>query len=199
MHMLMMMLVAVLAASCAESDSRPERSDRPAGDPATGLDTVTDNGESDDRAATSPVERIYNYGMSFGESRSEIEEALGTPLSADTTLEQNRHVRDATDSLFVFRYAGLTFTLNRPGPVDGELLTSVSMTSADRELPGGVRIGTTTRDDLTSRLGTPESTRPRGDTTVLSYRPPGRAADRFVDFHLVGDTLRRVRWIPYVD
>lgn len=193
-----MMLVGILVAACAESNSRPEHPDRPAGDLDTGLDTVIEDGESDDRA-TSPVERIYDYGLRFGESRSEIEEALGAPLSADTSLEQNRHVRDATDSLFVLRYAGLTFELNRPGPVTGELLTSVGMTSADRELPGGVRIGTTTRNHLTSRLGTPESTRPRGDTTILSYTPPGRAAERFVEFHVAGDTLRRVRWIPYVD
>lgn len=198
MRMLTMMILGALAAACAESDSRPEHPDRPAGDGGSGLDTVIEDGETDLRV-TSPVERIYDYGLSFGESRSAIEETLGTPLSADTSLEQNRHVRDATDSLFVLRYAGLTFALNRPGPVDGDLLTSVGMTSADRELPGGVRIGSTTRDHLTRRLGTPESTRPRGDTTILSYTPPGRAAERFVEFHVVRDTLRRVRWIPYVD
>lgn len=180
--MLTMVLLGALAVACAESDSRPEYPDRPAGD-----------------RGTSPVERIYDYGLSFGESISEIEETLGAPLGADTSLEQNLHVREATDSLFVLRYPGLTFELNRPGPVDGDLLTSVGMTSADRELPGGVRIGTTTRDHLTSRLGAPESTRTRVDTTISSYIPPGRAAERFVEFHVVRDTLRRVRWIPYVD
>lgn len=192
------MILGALAAACAESDSRPEHPDRPTGDRGTGLDTVIEDGETDGWA-TSPVERIYDYGLSFGERISQIEETLGAPLSADTSLERNRHVRDATDSLFVLRYAGLTFELNRPGPVDGELLTSVGMTSADRELPGGVRIGTSTREALRSGLGAPKGTRSRGDTTILSYIPPGRAAERFVEFHVVRDTLRRVRWTPYVD
>lgn len=180
----MAMILGALAAACADG----ERPDRTEGDDVAGADTVA-----------LLVQRLYDYGLSFGESLAEIEEALGAPFSADTSLEQNRHVRDATDSLFVLRYAGLTFELNRPGPVDGDLLTSVGMTSADRELPGGVRIGTTTREALRSGLGAPEDTRSRGDTTILSYVPSGQAAERFVEFHVVGDTLRRVRWIPYAD
>lgn len=184
MRILTAMILGALAAACSDG----ERPDRPETGDVAGADT-----------AASLIERLYDYGLSFGESMSEIEGTLGAPASADTSLEPNRHVPDATDSLFTLRYDGLTFELNRPGPVDGDLLTSVGMTSADRELPGGVRIGTTTRDHLTSRLGMPESTRPRGDTTILSYTPPARAADRFVEFDVVGDTLRRVRWIPYVD
>lgn len=177
-------IIGTLAAACADG----ERRDRTEGDEVAATDT-----------SASPVERVYDHGLSFGESLAEIERTLGAPASVDTSLESNRHVRDATDSLFVLRYDGLTFALNRPGPVDGELLTSVGMTAADRELPGGVRIGTTTRVALSAGLGAPNSTRSRGDTTILTYMPPGRAADRFVEFHLAGDTLRRVRWIPYVD
>lgn len=183
MRILTAMILGALAAACS-GDERPDRTE----DDDVGADTVA-----------TPIERIYDYGVSFGGSLAEIEGALGAPLSADTSLEQNRHVRDATDSLFVLRYDGLSFELNRPGPVDRELLTSVAMTAADRGLPGGMRIGTTTRGDLTGALGAPESTRSRGDTTILSYTPPDRAADRFVEFHLAGDTLRQVRWIPYVD
>lgn len=178
------MIIGALATACAEG----ERPDRAEDDEVAGADTVA-----------SPVERLYDYGLSFGGSLSEIERTLGAPASVDTSLEPNRHVREATDSLFVLRYDGLTFELNRPGPVDRELLTSVAMTAADRELPGGVHIGSTTRDELSGEFGAPESARSRGDTTVLSYTPPGRAAERFVEFHLAGDTLRRVRWVPYVD
>lgn len=184
MRIIAMLIVGSIAAACADGD-RPDSAER---DEVAGADSPI-----------SSVERIYDYGLSFGEGLAEIEGTLGPPASVDTSLEPNRHVRDATDSLFVLRYDGLAFELNRPGPVDGELLTSVAMTAADRELPGGVRIGATTRNDLADDLGAPESTRSRGDTVVLSYLPPGAAADRFVEFHLVGDTLRRVRWVPYVD
>lgn len=184
MRILTAIILGALAQACSDGQ-RPDRTERP------------DVGGADPGA--SPVERIYDYGLSFGESIAEIEETLGAPTSADTSVEPNRHVRNAADSLFVLRYDRLTFELNRPGPVDRELLTSVALTDADRELPGGVRIGTTTRYDLTSDLGAPESTRSRRDTTILSYTPPSRAADRSVEFHLVDDTLRRVRWVPYVD
>lgn len=184
MRIFALLILGGIAGACADGE-RPARTER---DDVARADRVT-----------SPVERIYDYGLSFGESLAAIERTLGPPPAADTSLEPNRHVRDATDSLFVLHYDGLTFELNRPGPVDGELLASVAMTAADRELPGGVRIGTTARDDLVGDLGVPENTRSRGDTVVLSYTPPGVAADRFVEFHLVGDTLRRVRWAPYVD
>lgn len=183
MRIVAMLVLGGIAAACADG----ERLDRTERDEVAGAD-----------GPISLVERIYDYGLSFGEGRSEIEGTLGAPASVDTSLEPNRHVRDATDSLFVLRYDGLTFELNRPGPVDGELLTSVAMTAADRDLPGGVRIGATMQNDLADDLGAP-ATRSRGDTVVLSYLPPGVAADRFVEFHLVGDTLRRVRWVPYVD
>lgn len=178
-----MLILGGITAACADGE-RPEGTEP---DEVAGAD-----------GRISSIERIYDYGLSFGEGLSEIETTLGAPASVDTSLEPNRHVRDAIDSLFVLRYDGLTFELNRPGPVDGEFLTSVAMTTADRELPGGVRIGATTRADLADDLGAPASTRSRGDTVVLSYAPTG-AADRFVEFHLAGDTLRRVRWVPYVD
>lgn len=145
------------------------------------------------------VARIYDYGLQFGESRGEIRDALGTPTRIEVRVQENRHVEGATDSLFTLAYPGLTFELNRPGPVEGELLTSVRLLDGGRELPGGLRVGHMTRGELLERLGDPARTRSRGDTTVLVYDITGPAADRSVDLLVAGDTLRAVAWAPYVD
>lgn len=156
----------------------------------------------DDRSAPEAapsIERIYAYGMSFGSTMEAIRRELGPPPEADTVLEPNRHVPEATDSLFTLRYPGLAFELNRPGPVENELLTSVRLTDPERRLPGGLTVGRSTRLRLSEMLGEPSAVRRSGDTTVLSYETPGVAAERFVEFHVAGDTLRRVVWLPYVD
>ncbi|MFW6088906.1 MAG: hypothetical protein ACODAB_04075 [Gemmatimonadota bacterium] len=180
MRLVTRVLMSALLTACADGDPAPNRSE-------------------DDQAGTVGIERIYDFGLSFGGSVSEITESLGAPTSVDTSVQENRHVPEETDSLFALEYAGLGFELNRPGPVDRDLLTGVSLTSPDRELPGGLRVGVTTDVDLRRRLGEAESRRSRGDTTVLSYAVPGEAANRFVEFLVARDTLRRIRWVPYVD
>lgn len=178
-------VAVLLVLSCARAGEPPAED----GPPPARADTAT----------ASLIERVYDYGLGFGESVAAIRARLGEPVDADTSLQQNRHVPEATDSLFTLAYDGLTFELNRPGPVERDLLTSVTLSSAGRELPGGFRVGSTTGASLIGRLGEPDGTRVTGDARVLSYELPGLAADRFVDFHLRGDTLRRVVWVPYVD
>ena len=146
-----------------------------------------------------PIQRVYDYGMSFGGSRAKIRAALGAPETADTSLVQNRHVEGARDSLFTLTYPGIRFALNRPEPVDEEFLTSVRLSSGEESLPGGLRVGKTKREAVVTLLGAPGDTSTRADTTVLSYEVPGEGADRFVDFLLTADTLRAVVWAPYVD
>lgn len=187
---------------CGGDGDPGSRGDTPRASPADRPDTAATGARSNADTATDPaslIQRIYDYGLSFGQSLEAIRESLGSPASADTTVAPNRHVRDATDSLFVLEYPGLRFELNRPGPVEGDLLTSASLSSADRALPGGFRIGATAGEDLRRALGRPASTRLRADTTVLSYQTPGMAADRSVEFFVADDTLRRVTWLPYVD
>lgn len=188
-------LLSTLLAACAGGDSAPNRAE---GERGAATDTVTEPGDTSAQRTTA-IERIYDFGLSFGGSVSEITGSLGAPTSVDTSVQENRHVPEESDSLFALEYSGLEFKLNRPGPVDRDLLTSVSLSSPERDLPGGLRVGATTGTALTRSLGEAESTRSRGDTMVLSYAVPGDAADRFVEFHVARDTLRRVRWIPYVD
>lgn len=187
--------LALLALACAGAEDPPAED----GPPPAARDTGAAADAPADTATAPLIARIYDYGLGFGESVATIRARLGQPVDADTSLQPNRHVPEATDSLFTLEYPGLTFELNRPGPVEGDLLTSVAISSPERELPGGFRVGGTTRAGLIDRLGEPGETRARGDTTVLAYELPGVAAARWVDFHVAGDTLRRVTWAPYVD
>lgn len=166
-----------------------------AGEPPAAADARPDTAADPDLL----IRRIYDYGLGFGQTLEAIRGMMGPPTSADTTVGPNRHVRGAVDSLFVLRYPGLTFELNRPGPVEEDLLTSVSLSEPGHELPGRLRVGLTSREQLRRSLGPPDSTRFRADTSVVSYRVSGPAADRFVEFAVADDTVRRVHWVPYVD
>lgn len=145
------------------------------------------------------VGELFQSGLRFGTTRAEIREALGAPREVDVRTAPNRHVRDATDSLITLRYDGLSFGLNRPGPVERDLLTEVDLTDAGVPLPGALRLGGTSVLEAATLLGPPDATRTAGDTTVNEYAVPGEGAEDRVELHFVGDTLRRVRWSPYVD
>jgi hypothetical protein len=145
------------------------------------------------------VQAVYDFGMTFGTTRREIGDRLGRPDGIEVELAENRHDPEATDSLFVLRYPGLRFSLNRPGPVGRDLLTEVALTDRDRELPGGIRAGSTTRAELASAMGAPNATTMLADTVVLGHVTPNPGAEEFVQFYLVDGVVERIRWIPYVD
>lgn len=144
------------------------------------------------------VQRVYDFGLRFGETRTAIRSSLGEPLRVDTALAENRHVPAATDTLYTLVYDGLRFELNRPGPMDRDLLVSVTLSSAARELPGDLGVGSA-RNAVTGRLGPPDETRQAEEGTVLAYRAPATEVDQFVEFVVTGDAVSAVRWVPYVD
>lgn len=149
--------------------------------------------------ASSTIRAVYEFGMGFGTTRDAIRGRLGVPERAEVELAENRHDAAAIDSLFTLHYPGLSFRLNRPGPVDRDLLTDVLLTDRERELPGGIRPGRTTRAELEQVLGAPDTSTTLADTSIVMHTTPNPGAEEFVQFYLVDDVVDRVRWIPYVD
>ncbi len=145
------------------------------------------------------VSALYEAGIELGTTREGILARHGQPESVEVRTAKNLHVPGAVDSLFTLRYDGLTFHLNRPGPVERDLLTKIRLMNQQMTLPGGLRIGETRSADATKRLGAPDAVDSVGDTIRNEYAVPGLGAENRVALLFVADTLVGVRWMPYVD
>ena len=102
---------------------------------------------------------IYNYGVGFGNNRVELRDTLGAPLttSVSTTVNNPPFV----DSVIVSNYGGMAFTTY--WRADGrEFLTDVEMTSRNWHPGYGIRVGSTTKAELTSWLVIRDSSTPLG-------------------------------------
>lgn len=62
-----------------------------------------------------------------GTGRDDIRAQLGEPTEVSATTEPNRHIPDATDSLFTVTYPGIVFSLRKP-PEGGDLLERAHVT-----------------------------------------------------------------------
>ncbi|MGI9037530.1 MAG: hypothetical protein ACR2GQ_01595 [Gemmatimonadota bacterium] len=180
--------LGLVLASCSGNRAPEPSGETPAREPDAAAE----------RARTT-VQAVYDFGMSFGTTRAELREGLGRPEDIEVELAENRHDASSTDSLFVVRYPGLRFSLNRPGPVGHDLLTEVVLTDRGQEVPGGIRPGSTTRADVEDALGPADSTLPLADTLVLVHATPNPGAEEYVQFYVVAGVVERIRWIPYVD
>jgi hypothetical protein len=145
------------------------------------------------------VAALHAFGRSFGESRATIERQLGAPRRIQTEALPNRHVAGAIDTAIAFWYSDAVFGLLRSGATGREFLVGAEIWQTPRELPGGVRIGTTARGWTETTLGAPVETRADGDTTTLVYFWPPDGAEEAVQLRFVRDTLRAIRWGFYVD
>jgi len=111
----------------------------------------------------------------------------------------NRHVAGAVDTAIALWYSDGLFGLLRSGATGQEFLVGAEIWKAPRELPGGVRIGTTLRGWTETTLGAPAETRVEGDTTTIVYLWPPDGAEEAVRLRFVRDTLRVIGWGFYVD
>lgn len=144
------------------------------------------------------LEQLEQFGHSFGSSRAELQQRLGSPVGVQVEVEPNLH-GPTTDSIFRIGYPGLRFHLLRAGYDGREFLGNVDLWTEAQVAPGGIRVGSTTYDELTSRLGPATESELRADTLVLAYLSPDDVVEQYTKFKLVADTLRAIRWDFYID
>jgi hypothetical protein len=151
------------------------------------------------RAGGDAVTRIYEAGLAFGATRRDVVRRLGRPDSAHTAPSPNRHDTTATDTVRYLRYRGLAYIFLQPAAAAHEFLLEVESTAPGRPDLGPLSIGRSTPADVRALLGEAGRTDTVADTLALWYTRPGESADDMVGLFHVRDTLRLVRWQPYVD
>src|SRR5690606_36533269 len=127
-----------------------------------------------------------------GRTRSEIEQTLGTPDSIRFEVVPNRHVPNATDTLFALHYTDLVAGIHRPGP-GGELLSSVEV-SSNRHLRYPL-VGISA-EEAEAALGPPDE---RSDSTLTYRCTTCVAGDDPVVITLANGGVERIRFSYYVD
>jgi hypothetical protein len=128
------------------------------------------------------------YGRGFGDDRATVISRRGPPRHVTS-----RPASNGSDSVFVLEYPGASFQLVRWMDVQREVMSSIRVWGQLSGLPPVVSLGSTTRSELLSRVGPPDYSQVAGDSTILSYNPPEIATD-FIEFYVVRDTLRLLRW-----
>ena len=144
------------------------------------------------------LKQLYDWGLGFGESRATVRTKAGRPLAVATSTSANPY-SPTTDTVTLMTYPGLAFLLVRAGTDGREFLTNLNVTSAKVALPTGLRIGTTTRQSLAELLGRPKNVQVFGDSTVVGFAVPNDETGEVIQFYFLADTLRKIRWVFYVD
>ena len=183
MRVVITMAVGALLAGCAAGGA--ETGAEPAPAPAAAGPATT-------------VENLYDAGMTFGSTRDSIVQRIGRPERTTTETEPNRHDPSVTDTIRTLHYDELTFTFLEAGGSGREFLLEVDASGRRPQLPG-LAIGRSVRGDITAALGEPQRVDTIADTLALVYATTGPGAENIVALLTVDDTLRRVRWAPYVD
>ena len=150
-------------------------------------------------SASAAITGIYEAGLAFGAARRDVTRRLGRPDSAHTAPSPNRHDTTATDTVRYLRYRGIAYIFLQPAGAAHEFLLEVESTAPGRPDLGPLRIGRSTPAEVRARLGEAGRTDTVADTLALWYARPGESADDMVGLFHVRDTLRLVRWQPYVD
>jgi len=150
-------------------------------------------------AGDSAVASLYRAGLSFGATRLEVSRRLGRPDSTSIAPSPNRHDTTATDTVRFLGFGRLAYIFLQPARAQHEFLLQVETGDPGRPDLRPILIGRTPAGEVRTRLGEPSRTDTLADTLALWYTNPGEAADDMVGLYLLHDTLRLVRWVPYVD
>ena len=191
-------IIAIVAATSIACASEVPDETRAAGIPAAG-----DTAAAHDTAARSPAstlsldcDTLAATLLRTGATRSALAEAYGEPDSVEVTTEPNRHMPDATDSLFVVHYPGLAVTLRAP-PSARDLVSAVTV--ADNRYLAYPSIGMGTREEaVVAALGEPHERTARDGMTVLTYAC-GEEVEQPVTFLVRDDVVVRIEASYYVD
>ncbi len=136
---------------------------------------------------------LYDHGTTGVATRREAISRFGPP----TAMEASPLQSGSPDSMIVLHHPGRLHRYLRAGGRD--FLVEAQRTAPGAGLPGKIRLGTTTRADLVHRLPHWDEESRDGDTVVVAWRRPDREPVAWVELALVRDTVRLVRWLPYVD
>lgn len=139
-------------------------------------------------ARDSVLKALEDYGLWFGDDRATVISRLGAPDRIEATASQT-----PGDSIFALRYAAASFELSR-GADHIEMLHEIRAWGPLPDLSKVVSLGATTRSDLLAKLGLSDyRSQTLADSSILSYALPERPTD-LIEFYIVRDTLRLLRW-----
>lgn len=140
------------------------------------------------------IRSLYDNGTAGIANRQDAIRRFGAP----TRLEVTEVDATSRDSMIVVTHPGRLHRFLRSGARRRDFLVEAQLSQPGATLPGPIRIGRTTRADLATLPAWDEETT-TGDTVVVAWKRPGEDAASWVEVSLVRDTVRLVRWLPYVD
>ncbi len=149
--------------------------------------------------SSAAIAGLYDAGLSYGATRPTVTRALGRADSVSTRPFPNRHDTTATDTVRYLGYGGLAYIFLQPARARHEFLLQAESTLPGRPDIRPLRIGSSTAASVRTLLGSAGRTDTLADSVALWYTRPGEAADDMVGLYFLRDTLRLVRWQPYVD
>ncbi len=140
------------------------------------------------------IRSLYDNGTAGIASRQDAIRRFGAP----TRLEVTEVNPTSRDSMIVVTHPGRLHRFLRSGARRRDFLVEAQLSQPGATLPGPIRIGRTTRADLAALPAWDEETT-TGDTTVVAWKRPDELTPSWVEVSLVRDTVRLVRWLPYVE
>lgn len=142
--------------------------------------------------------QLWKHGRSLGETRAEVQQRFGTPVAVRAEARPSDYSANP-DSILRLEYPGLRFSFLRAGYDGREFIGEIALSNPNHELPGGIRIGQTSRSAVIGLLGQPRESTTRGDSLVLYYEPEDAVVEHGMYFAFVRDLLQKVRWEHYID
>lgn len=145
---------------------------------------------------------LHAWGIGFGETRATLIHRLGRPSTHTVSPSGNPYADSSAhvvDSVHLLTFADLHFVVVWSGSSKTDLLSTVSVIGRARRLPGGITMNRTTAIALSAALGRPREVRQQADTSIQTYQLPTSESPETVEFYFQADTLRRVRWVVYLD
>ncbi len=134
---------------------------------------------------------LHEYARGFGDDRATVISRLGAPRHVATRTATN-----GIDTLFLLEYPSASFLVSRESADHREILPDIRAWGPLPGLPPVITFGLTTRSHLLTILGPPNYTKVLSDSTVLSYQLP--SATDLIEFYMVRDTVRVLRWRFYM-
>ncbi len=150
------------------------------------------------RTGSDAVAALYDRIGMHGDTPAAVRRSLGEPLRVDRNTVPNRHGY-GTDTAITMVHPRWRHEFLALGASGNVLLLGAETTDPTVTFPGGITIGTTTGEVARTRLGPPEAEEARGDSTIATWRHPTHEAESYVELAVLRDTVRLLRWVPYVD
>ena len=188
MHRALFALLPIIALGCSDAERRAPQATNSARD---FLETSLDTTQPDlPTGRDSLLEQLEQLVLRLGHSRAAIAKSLGAPQAMSAEAGEGPDGR--IDTLITMDYPGVQFILRKSAHDQKEYFSNVRAVGPAFRLPGGLRLLTSTRQDVTRLVGIPPNTYAFGDTIVFSYETRDGLV---IQFYLLRDILNRIRWV----